>query len=196
MGGGGVPMNGLATSSSGPRQIVLPELLSPVVIRFDEELGELKTLLAWKRVRPTSTGLYAFLQDSGYLAHGRKIVLNAVAALYNAKQQWPIADEIQAWLLERKQIRDMNPNHVRPRLTDLSSGWEETPYQPCGEPTKSGKPCAAQSLKNGKCTKHGGDVKRDPVFVPCTILVAGEPRENAHGIKCATWHVREFSEVA
>src|SRR5690242_8476912 len=75
----------------------------------------------WKRVRPTSAGVYAHLRDTGTLAKRRHAVLTAIAAIRNATSQWPTACEVQAYLEARQQIpADGNPNHVKPRLTELA----------------------------------------------------------------------------
>ena len=75
----------------------------------------------WKRVRPTSTAQYAALRDTGTLAKRRADVLRAIAAIRNATQEWPTACEVQAWLVERGDLpNDGNPNHVRPRCTELA----------------------------------------------------------------------------
>jgi hypothetical protein len=75
----------------------------------------------WKRVRPTSVAQYAHLRDTGTLAARRAVVLRAVAAIRNATQQWPTACEVHRWLEDRGEIpRDGNPNHSKPRLTELA----------------------------------------------------------------------------
>lgn len=153
-----------------PHAQLLPNLLSPTIEIIDPELGEVRTLLAWKRVRSTSTGLYALLQDSGILALRRKQVLNAVAAFRNRHQLWPINDEIQDWLVAAKLIpADGNPNYVRPRTSELSHGWTTT-------------------------RKTGAGVER--IFVPCDILVAAGTRKNKHERNVTAWAIREFGEAA
>lgn len=88
------------------------------------ELGERRP---WKRVRPTSIAQYAHLRDTGVAEQRRACVLRAVAAMRNATQVWPTACEVQAWLEERREIPDDgNPNHVKPRLSELADGWEVT----------------------------------------------------------------------
>lgn len=157
-----------------PRPMVIPGLLAPFVEILDAELGEVRTLLAWKRVRQTSTGLYAMLQDTGILALRRKQVLNAVAAFRNRHQMWPINDEVQDWLVAAKLIADDgNPNYVRPRLTELSRGWHEL-----------------------RVTQVDGRRVTEKIFRPCDVLVAGPSRKNKHGRGVTTWEVREFGEAA
>ena len=154
-----------------PREQVIPGLLSPTIEVLDDDLGEVRRLLAWKRVRPTSAGLYAVLQDTGFLDMRRKRVLNAVAAIRNATQRWPSACEVIEWLYARKRIANTNPNQVRPRLHEMSHGWEElrvTGEGPDGKPT------------------------REKVFVPCDILIAGPKRKSdVTGHTVLTWQVRE-----
>jgi hypothetical protein len=76
----------------------------------------------WKRVRQTSAAQYAHLRDTGTLAKRRDAVLRAVAAIYNATQEWPTSCEVQYWLAIRGELpQDGNPNHVRPRLTELAA---------------------------------------------------------------------------
>ena len=85
---------------------------------FDAVRAERKP---WKRVRQTSVQQYAHLRDTGTLAKRRSDVLRAVAAIYNATQQWPTSCEVQRWLSERGDIpNDGNPNHVRPRCHELA----------------------------------------------------------------------------
>lgn len=75
-----------------------------------------------KRVRQTSVAQYAHLRDTGTLARRRDSVLRAVAAIYNATQQWPTSCEVQRWLSERGEIpNDGNPNHTRPRCHELAA---------------------------------------------------------------------------
>lgn len=93
-------------------------------------MAEQLTLLAdvarrerpYKRVRPTSVAQYAHLRDTGTLAKRRHAVLTAIGAIRNRTQQWPTACEVQAYLEKRQQIpNDGNPNHVKPRLTELAA---------------------------------------------------------------------------
>lgn len=124
----------------------------------------------WKRVRPTSVARYAVLRDSGRLATRRASVLRAVAAIRNATQQWPTACEVQVWLEVAGDIpKDGNPNHVRPRLTELADGW---------------------FVKRTMTVDGRRVVER--VHVPCDVLVRG-PKRKSHtsGISVITWCVRE-----
>jgi hypothetical protein len=177
-----------------PFDVVLPGLLPPTIEIIDPELGELRHLLAWKRVRSTSTGLYALLQDTGVLALRRKQVLNAVAAFRNRWQIWPIADDVQAWLVAAGVIpNDGNPNYVRPRLTELSSGWFEVRGPICTDAKRNGDPCTRIASTNGKCAQHGGAEPIEPTFIACDVLVAAPAtRENRHGRQVTAWAVREF----
>lgn len=119
----------------------------------------------WKRVRPTSVAVYQHLRESGTLAKRRQAVLTAVAALRNATQQWPTACEVQDWLASRGDVpADGNPNHVKPRLTELADGWWVT------------------RLVEGRKTR---------VHVPCDVLVRGAKRKSTvTGISVLTWQVR------
>lgn len=75
----------------------------------------------WKRVRPTSRAIYAQMRDDGTLGRRRDDVLRAVAAMRNKTGRWPTACEVQYWLAARGDIpNDGNPNHVKPRLTELA----------------------------------------------------------------------------
>jgi hypothetical protein len=193
VGDGGEPLSLQTGPHTEPRDVVIPGLLAPTIEIIDPELGEVRELLAWKRVRPTSAGLYALLQDSGILALSRKRVLNAVAAFRNKKQLWPIADEVQAWLVAAKLIpADGNPNHVRPRLTELSSGWHEVRGPICTASKRNGQPCTVIASTNGLCANHGGDTPIEPTFVACDVLVAAPvKRPNGRGRNVTAWAVRE-----
>jgi hypothetical protein len=119
----------------------------------------------WKRVRPTSVAVYSALRDTGTLAKRRAAVLRAVAAIRNATQMWPTACEVQRWLAERGEIpNDGNPNHVKPRLSELADGWHSTRMI---------------------------DGKRLHVKVYCDVLVRGPKRKSAvTNIAVLTWQVR------
>jgi hypothetical protein len=143
----------------------LPGLLSPTIDVIDDEIGDVKTIRAWKRVRATSAGLYAELKDSGYLGERRTRVLNALAAMRNATQRWSTACEILRYLHARGEIADLNPNHVRPRLTELSHGWYDVTTTADGE--------------------------RQRVFTPCDIVIVGPKRKSdVSGHTVLTWEIR------
>lgn len=123
----------------------------------------------WKRVRPTSVAVYAELRDSGKLAAARNRALRAVAALKNSRGEWPTACEVQAWLLERKEVEDANPNRVKPRLTELATGWHVTLVR-----------------------EVNGVKVKERVHVPCDVLEQGPKRKSrVSGISCITWQVKE-----
>lgn len=106
-------------------QIGLP--FSATVPVVSAATGEVRERKPWKRVRPTSVATYAELRDNGQLAHDRAMVLRCLAALTNATGAWPTADELQDYMARTGEIPDDgNPNHVRPRLTELSCGWDAT----------------------------------------------------------------------
>jgi hypothetical protein len=106
-------------------QIGLP--FSATVPVASATTGEVRERKPWKRVRPTSVATYAELRDKGQLAHDRAMVLRCLAAFKNDKGIWPTADELQNDMAGKGEIPDDgNPNHVRPRLTELSCGWDVT----------------------------------------------------------------------
>lgn len=122
----------------------------------------------WKRVRPTSVAVYAELRDSGKLAAGRNRALRAVSALKNSRGEWPTGCEVQAWLLERGEVEDANPNRVKPRLSELADGWFVTLVRDV----------------------NGVKVK-ERVHVPCDVLVRGPKRKSrVSRIACITWQVK------
>lgn len=123
-----------------------------------------------KRVRPTSIAQYAVLRDSGTTAKRRNDVLRAVAAIRNATQRWPTACEVQEWMADSGDIpNDGNPNHVKPRLSELADGWTVT-----------------------RVREVDGQKARVKEHVPCHILVRGPKRKSrVSGIAVLTWQVRE-----
>jgi hypothetical protein len=131
--------------------------------------GNVRLVRPWMVVRNTSVGLYEYLKDSGKLAEGRWVVLNAVAYLKNCRGYWPTGCEVLSWLFATGQIPDMNPNHVKPRLNELADGWDHW---------------VTTTVING--------VKvREKVHVHCDLLVRGPRRKSrVTGISCLTWEVR------
>ena len=130
--------------------------------------GERRERRPWKRVRPTSVALYETLQDSGTTAEGRRRALNAVAALKNARGEWSTACEVRAFLLERGDIPDNNPNRVFPRLNEMADGWDRW------------------------VTKDiDGQRTRVKEHVHCDVLVRGPKRKSrVSGITVITWQVK------
>ncbi len=149
---------------------LLPDLLAPTIEIIDDEIGDVRRLLAWKRVRPTSAAIYELLQDKKILDIRRKRVLNACAAIRNASQRWPTSCEITQWLFERGRIPSTNPNIVKPRCSELSTGWDET---------------------------REVDGQRVKVFVPCDIFERGRKRKSdITGHTVLTWQIREAGGAA
>lgn len=149
---------------------LLPGLLSPIVHVLDDDIGEVRTLLAWKRVRPTSAFLYQIMQDTGLLDVRRRRVLNACAAIRNATQRWPTSCEILDWLVKRKRLTNSNVNQVKPRCSELADGWTES-----------------------RVVERDGVKVREDVFVPCDIFIRGPKRKSdITGHTVLTWQVKEI----
>lgn len=130
--------------------------------------GEVRLVRPWMVVRPTSAGLYEYLKDSGKLAEGRWLALNAVAYLKNRRGCWPTACEVQAWLMAIGELKDANPNRIKPRLNELADGWD-----------------------HWVTTLIAGVKVRERVHVHCDVLVRGPKRKSrVTGIACFTWEVR------
>lgn len=152
-----------------PSTPLLPGLLAPTIEIIDDEIGEVRTLLAWKRVRSTSAFLYQVLQDTGLLDVRRRRVLNACAAIRNKTQRWPTSCEILAWLVERKQLANDNVNQVKPRCSELADGWTE----------------------HRVGVDNDGRPARLTVFVPCDIFERGPKRKSdITGHTALTWMIR------
>ncbi len=147
-------------------QIGLP--FSATVPVADATTGEVRERRPWKRVRPTSAALYAVLRDGGETAEGRRRVLRAIAALKNLRGFWPTGCEVLAWLLERGEIPDNNPNRVLPRLNELADGWDRVVTQ-----------------------EINGERVRVKVHVHCDVLERRPKRKSlTSGITVITWAVK------
>lgn len=120
-----------------------------------------------KRVQATSAAQYQHLLETGTLAKRRMAVLRAVAALREQDGRWPTACEVQRHLADSGAIpNDGNPNHVKPRLSELADGWTVTKRDTQGQPVK--------------------------VHVPCHVLVRGAKRKSdVTNISVITWQIRE-----
>jgi hypothetical protein len=147
-------------------QIGLP--FSATVPVTNVTTGQVREVRPWKRVRPTSVATYAELRDTGKAAHERAKVLRCLAAYKNAVGRWPTRDELQADMVRRGEIpNDGNPNHVAPRLTELSCGW------------------FVVRLVDGV---------KQRVHVPCDVVERGPKRQTslkANTRRVYTWQIKE-----
>lgn len=147
-------------------QATFPGFYAPV-LKVDAK-GHVRQVRPWMVVRPTSVGLYEYLKDNGKLAEGRWLALNAVAYLKNRRGYWPTACEVQSWLIAIGELKDANPNRIKPRLNELADGWD-----------------------NWVTNEINGVKVREKVHVHCDVLVRGPKRKSrVTGITCFTWQVR------
>lgn len=147
-------------------QATFPNFYAPV-LKTDAK-GHVRQVRPWMVVRPTSVGLYEYLKDSGRLAEGRWLALNAVAYLKNRRGYWPTGCEVRSWLFAIAELPDMNPNRVLPRLAELADGWDVW---------------ITREINGAKY--------REKVHVHCDVLVRGPKRKSrVTGIACFTWQVR------
>lgn len=78
-----------------------------------------------KSVRAVSKAIYAELVDSGRLSKDQRMVLTAIAAIYDRTQAWPTRGELARHLFETFRIARPDPSLFAPRLTELSKGIED-----------------------------------------------------------------------
>lgn len=84
-------------------------------------LVQLEPVTPRKRVAETSARQFRHLVETGQLAKRRAAVLACVAILRERTGVWPTACELHQELERAGEIpADGNPNHTKPRLTELA----------------------------------------------------------------------------
>lgn len=77
----------------------------------------------WKRTTETSREAVRVFEASGKAETLRGRITLVIRALWNRTQQSPTSDEIAAECFRRGHIPDPHPDHVKPRITELSKGY-------------------------------------------------------------------------
>lgn len=75
-----------------------------------------------KRTTTTSKAAVHAIEDSGDAERRRIVVLTGLRAYWNRFQVWPTADELAAFLFNRKLVPSSHRDVVQPRLNELVDG--------------------------------------------------------------------------